>query len=181
MKSWRSRIATAAVVCAAAVTIPLTAGSASAATDPDGFHFASGTRTHDQCQEEGQYDLKYNGYTEFQCRWNGTLWESGSAERTSHDERTLRSGRAARRADGRPPAATRCGRRAPVGDCSIRHRPAPVPNHTDFVHARSVRPGPDLRTAICRRGATAPSFLVNIYEPADHQLLPQQPVNKRCC
>ncbi|WP_158791175.1 hypothetical protein [Streptomyces sp. NRRL WC-3549] len=78
MKSWRSRIAAAAVVGAAAVTIPLTAGSASAVvTDPDGFHLAGGTRTHDECQLEGRLDLEQNGYTEFQCRWNPStlFWE----------------------------------------------------------------------------------------------------------
>ncbi|MDQ0786893.1 hypothetical protein [Streptomyces sp. B3I8] len=77
MKSWRSRIAVAAVIGAAAVTIPLTAGSASAVTDPDGFQLASGSRTHDACQEEGRYDLEFNGFHEFQCRWNAAsgYWE----------------------------------------------------------------------------------------------------------
>jgi hypothetical protein len=78
MRSWRSRIAAAAVIGAAAVTIPLTAaGSASAVTDPDGFHLAGGNRTHEACQEDGRYDLQFNGYHEFQCRWNAStgFWE----------------------------------------------------------------------------------------------------------
>ncbi len=61
MRSWRSRIAAAAVVGAAAVAIPLTARTASAAyTDPDGFHLAGGTLTHDQCRPEGRLDLEMN-------------------------------------------------------------------------------------------------------------------------
>ncbi|MEU2896880.1 hypothetical protein ACWC4E_09265 [Streptomyces sp. NPDC001273] len=78
MKSWRSRIAAAAVVAAAAVTIPLTAGSASAVpTDPDGFHLAGGFTTHHVCQVEGRDYIATNesGYTEFQCRWNAPYWE----------------------------------------------------------------------------------------------------------
>lgn len=78
MKSWRSRIAAAAVVGAAAVTIPLTAGSASAVpTDPDGFHPAGGFSTHHMCQVEGRDYIATNwmGYTEFQCRWSGSSWE----------------------------------------------------------------------------------------------------------
>ncbi|MFI8093673.1 hypothetical protein ACIF9R_36090 [Streptomyces sp. NPDC086080] len=76
MKSWRNRIAAAFVVGAAAVTIPLSAGSASAwVTDPDGFHLAGGTLTHHECQEGGWYDIHVNGYSEFQCRWNAPYWE----------------------------------------------------------------------------------------------------------
>ena len=68
----------AAVVSAAAVIIPLTAGSASAVvTDPDGFHLSSGSLTHEECQYQGRLSLEQNGYTEFQCRWNPrtSMWE----------------------------------------------------------------------------------------------------------
>ncbi|MEU9557211.1 hypothetical protein [Streptomyces fumanus] len=62
VKVWRSRIAAAAVVGAAAVTIPPTAGSASAAvTAPDGFHLADGTSTHDECQVKGWLSIEQNG------------------------------------------------------------------------------------------------------------------------
>lgn len=76
MKSWRSRIAAAAVAGAAAATLPLTAGSASAATNGDGFQLAGGTLTHEECQEWGREDLE-NGFIEFQCRWNPNtnLWD----------------------------------------------------------------------------------------------------------
>ncbi|MGW2821005.1 peptidase inhibitor family I36 protein [Streptomyces sp. NPDC001443] len=76
MKSWRSRVA--AVVAAAAVTIPLTVGSASASvpTDPDGFHLAGGSPQYQSCMDEGQSGLG-QGYTEYQCRWNpsSSTWE----------------------------------------------------------------------------------------------------------
>ncbi|PJE95729.1 hypothetical protein CUT44_20860 [Streptomyces carminius] len=76
MKPWRSRIAAAAVVGMAAVTIPLTAGSASAApTDPDGFRLDSGWRSHHTCQMEGKAFLDEGLYREFQCRWNAPYWE----------------------------------------------------------------------------------------------------------
>ncbi|MEV8031594.1 hypothetical protein [Streptomyces sp. NPDC086182] len=78
MKSWRSRVAAAVVVAAAAVTIPLTAGSASASvpTDPDGFHLAGGWVQYQWCMDDGQSGLgEY--YREYQCRWNpsGGDWE----------------------------------------------------------------------------------------------------------
>ncbi|MBQ0826679.1 hypothetical protein [Streptomyces tagetis] len=75
MKAWRSRVA--AVVGAAAVAVVLTGGSASAATDPDGFHHAAGFRDHHTCQVEGTAYMQENrqGYTEFQCRWNNGYWE----------------------------------------------------------------------------------------------------------
>jgi hypothetical protein len=79
MKSWRSRVAAAAVVTAAAVTIPLTAGSASASwfpTDPDGFHLAGGWREYQWCMDDGQSGLgEY--FREYQCRWNPSdgYWE----------------------------------------------------------------------------------------------------------
>ncbi|WP_436737333.1 hypothetical protein [Streptomyces sp. BBFR102] len=77
MKSWRSRIAAAAVVGAAALTIPLTAGSASAyPTDPDGFVVVGGMTTHHECQEQGNIELQ-GKWNEFQCRWEPRteLWE----------------------------------------------------------------------------------------------------------
>ncbi len=75
MKSWRSRIAAAVVVGTAAVTIPLTAGPASAATDPDGFHLVGGFTNHHTCQVEGKALLDEGLYREFQCRWNDGAWE----------------------------------------------------------------------------------------------------------
>ncbi|GAB3180615.1 hypothetical protein [Streptomyces incanus] len=74
MKSWRSRIAAAVVVGTAVVTIPLTAGSASAA-DPDGFNLVGGFRDHHICQVEGKALLDEGLYREFQCRWNAPYWE----------------------------------------------------------------------------------------------------------
>jgi anti-sigma-K factor RskA len=74
MKCWRSRIAAAAVVGIAAVTIPLTAGTASA-TDPDGFRLVGGLMSHHTCQVEGQALLDEGLYREFQCRWNAPIWE----------------------------------------------------------------------------------------------------------
>jgi hypothetical protein len=66
----------AAVAGAAAVTIPLTTGSASAlVADPHGFHLTGGTLTHDDCQREGRLSIEQNGAHEFQCRWNAPWWE----------------------------------------------------------------------------------------------------------
>ncbi|WP_217140826.1 hypothetical protein [Streptomyces sp. AC627_RSS907] len=69
MKSWRSRVAAAVAVGVAAVTIPLTAGSASAAaTDPDGFRLVGGWVKYQSCMNDGQDGLgSYWG--EYQCRY----------------------------------------------------------------------------------------------------------------
>ncbi|MFD4034717.1 hypothetical protein ACFWVP_30460 [Streptomyces sp. NPDC058637] len=76
LKSWRSRIAVAAAVGREAFTIPLTAGSASAAiTDPDGSSAIGGSRSHRTCQMEGKELLAEGRYREFRCRWNDPFRE----------------------------------------------------------------------------------------------------------
>lgn len=83
MKSWRSRIAAAAVVGIAAAAIPLTAGSASASTTracpwetSGGWCNVGGSIWYEECQEQGQYDVANNGWSDYLCIWddNGQMW-----------------------------------------------------------------------------------------------------------
>ena len=73
MKSWRSRIAAAAVVGVAAVTIPLTAGPASAETNPWGYIALSVWRDKLACVDDGQYALAH-GYVNYYCDWDDPYW-----------------------------------------------------------------------------------------------------------
>ncbi|PJE96454.1 hypothetical protein CUT44_18320 [Streptomyces carminius] len=77
MKSWRSRIAAGLAVCATAVALPLTVGSASAAAASDWRPVGGGYRTYLSCYEDALDYLKYNetGYTQFHCRPNGDTWD----------------------------------------------------------------------------------------------------------
>ncbi|MEU9558180.1 hypothetical protein [Streptomyces fumanus] len=77
MKSWRSRIAAVAVVGVAAVTIPLTAGSASASATKacpwptsGGWCNMGGSKSYEDCQWNGQYDVDHNGWNEYLCIWD---------------------------------------------------------------------------------------------------------------
>lgn len=86
MKSWRSRVATAVAVGVAAVAIPLSAGSASAAetgrqgyqassgwVDQWGYEKISGWRDKLMCQEDGEYALAH-GYVNYYCAWEDPYW-----------------------------------------------------------------------------------------------------------
>ncbi|MEZ3179764.1 hypothetical protein KYY02_14055 [Streptomyces pimonensis] len=73
MKSWRSRIA-AAAVGTAMVAIPLTAGPASAAeTNPWGYRMVGGTVDQLECARDGQ-ELLAQGWVNFYCDWDGYFW-----------------------------------------------------------------------------------------------------------
>ncbi|WP_329134640.1 hypothetical protein [Streptomyces sp. NBC_00670] len=77
MKSWRSRIAAAAmVVGAAAAVVPLSAGSAAADSPPAnwGYYVVGGTTDYRECERDG---LEYlaNGYQNYFCWYNDGLWE----------------------------------------------------------------------------------------------------------
>ncbi|MFF9483839.1 hypothetical protein [Streptomyces sp. NPDC014676] len=72
MKSWRSRIA-AVAVGTAMIVIPLTAGSATAATNPWGYREVGGTRDKLECVEAGQ-ELLAQGWVNFYCDWDDPYW-----------------------------------------------------------------------------------------------------------
>lgn len=74
MKSWRSRVVAAVAVGIAVVTIPLTAGPASAAdTNPWGYIAISGWRDKLACVDDGQYALAH-GYVNYYCDWDDPYW-----------------------------------------------------------------------------------------------------------
>lgn len=85
MNSWRSRIAVA--VGAAAIALPLAAGSASAAGDPPvkdrdrgsvsdqwGYIPVGGTHSQAECAQDGLELLAQGRYANFYCAWEAPLW-----------------------------------------------------------------------------------------------------------
>ncbi|MFC7329147.1 hypothetical protein [Marinactinospora rubrisoli] len=74
MKSWRSRITAGLVIGAAALSIPLTAGSAYAS---DWVLAGGGYRSYQECWDDGRDYIThdYHDYTQFDCRPNGDRWD----------------------------------------------------------------------------------------------------------
>jgi hypothetical protein len=75
MKSWRSRIAAAVVVGAAAAVVPLSAGSAAADAPPAnwGYHLVGGTRDYRECEQAG-LEFLANGGQNYFCWYDALFW-----------------------------------------------------------------------------------------------------------